>query len=268
MYDVIYTRGAVFSALFCAWISLGAYAPVGLADNCPPPRINESAEVRHVHDGDTLRLVDGRKIRLIGIDTPELAREQGGRQRPAQPYADEARSAMIRLLRSADNRVGIGYGIQRQDRYQRTLAHLYLPNGDSVQSALLSQGLATAFTTPPNDSRSPCYRQAESIARTRRLGIWSLPRYQPRTLYQLDQNDRGFRLVEGRVSDVHFGRKAAWIYLGKTLRLRIHNKDLGNFNIHSLRQLPGKTLQVRGWLHPNKDHFFMALRHTDALIIK
>ncbi len=234
------------------------------AQTCAPDRIFETARVRHIHDGDTVRLEDGRKLRLIGIDTPELGRDK----QPAQPYAREARQALVELLRQSNRQVGLSYGRQRHDHYRRTLAHLYLPDGRSLQAELLRQGYATAFTTPPNDRRSHCYRQAEEAARENRLGIWSLSQYQPKTLDQLNDKDRGFRRVNAQVSKVNFGNKAVWIHLGKKLRLRINNRDLPNFDMYGLRTLNGKTIEVRGWLHPGKDHFFMALRHSDALIVK
>jgi len=223
--------------------------------------------VRHVHDGDTLWLNDGRKLRLIGIDTPELARDQ----RPADAYAEQAREALRQLVRSSDYRISLSYGPQREDRYNRTLAHLYLLDGTSVQGHLLRQGLATAFTTPPNDTRSACYREAETQAMKKNRGIWSLPRYQSKTLQQLSSHDRGFHRIRGRVTRVYFGKKAVWIHLGrdrgKSLRLRINHRDLANFDRRSLQTLQGKSIAVRGWLHPRKDHIFMALRHRDALII-
>jgi len=281
-HQLIDTKGAVYSALFHARRLLGWHGLSGLcaftlasvsvaapaiesepAHDCPPRQISETARVSHVHDGDTLRLTDGRKIRLIGIDTPELARQQ----RPAQPYAREARAALVKFLQQSDNRIGLSYGRERHDRYQRTLAHLYLPDGRSLQALLLTNGYATAFTTPPNDSQSPCYRQAEAVAREQQRGIWSLPRYRVKTLYQLDQQDDGFSRIQGVVSELHVGKKALWIHLGKTLQLRIDNRDLANFDAYSLQQLRGKTIRVRGWLHRRKNHYFMALRHRDALSI-
>lgn len=276
---MIDVKGAVFSALFHARALLAGIYLIGpgliwpaiaVADSqtghdCPPPQISETARVRHVHDGDTLRLDDGRKIRLIGIDTPELASDRPAKRHPAQPYARQARDALVRLLKQSDNRIGLSYGPQRQDRYQRTLAHLYLPDGRSLQAFLLSNGYATAFTTPPNDSRSPCYRKAEAQAREQQRGIWSLPAYRVKTLYQLEQGGEGFSRIEGQVADIQFSKKAVWIRMGNKLRLRIDHRDLAYFNRHQLQNLRGKTIRVRGWLHRNKDHFFMALRHSDAL---
>jgi endonuclease YncB( thermonuclease family) len=54
----------------------------------PPIAPLDTGEVRvgRVIDGDTLELSDGTKVRLIGVDTPELARAG----RPAEPFAHEA----------------------------------------------------------------------------------------------------------------------------------------------------------------------------------
>ena len=45
------------------------------AQNCPSSHYDESVTIKHVHDGDTVKLVDGRKIRLIGINAPEVAKD-------------------------------------------------------------------------------------------------------------------------------------------------------------------------------------------------
>jgi endonuclease YncB( thermonuclease family) len=251
---LIFSRALVYSALFYASLPVQA-------SNCKLDRIDTTAIVARVHDGDTLRLTDQRKVRLIGINTPELARDQ----QAEQAFARQARQALIQLLRSSNNRISMRYGQQRTDKYQRTLAHLYLPDGRNIQQLLISQGLATAFTTPPNNQLSHCYRQAEQAAIKQALGIWSLPEYQVKQLHQLDASDKGFRRVEGKVSQVRHSSKASWIQLGNQLRLRIKKADRINFSPGQLDQLKGKTIRVRGWLHPNKQHYFMNLRHPDAI---
>lgn len=257
--QAIYVKGAVISALFCACMnSVEAEQP-----DCPATTATlESAQVRHVHDGDTLWLRDGRKIRLIGIDTPELGRDQ----RPDQPFAPEARDALRKLLQDNGSRVRLGYGPQQRDRYQRTLAHLYLNDGRSVQAYLLTQGLATALTVPPNDTRSACYRQREADALAGRRGIWSLPAYQLLSVDQLGAHHAGFTRITGRVSEVHFSDKGAYLKLNR-LTVKINHNDLQYFDAQTLRQLPGRNIELRGWLHPRKHHWFMSLRHPDALII-
>ena len=253
------------SVLFCAWTLPGFYTAPVLA-SCPPSHINETARVQRVHDGDTVRLSDGRKVRLIGINTPELARDNT----PAQPYAIKARDALDKLLKRHDYQVSLSYGVDRKDKYRRTLAHLYLPDNENVQAFLLQNGYATAFTTPPNDRMADCYRQAESRAINKRRGIWALPDYQVLLPEQLGKKARGFRRIEGRVGEVRQSKKALWIYLPLNtrpghLKVRIARKDLYNFNLHDLQQLVGKNIRLRGWLHPDKTGFFMNLRHPSSL---
>lgn len=59
-------------------------------------------QVRQVVDGDTLRLVDGRSVRLIGINTPEVGRKG----RSSEPYAEAARRRLQALVNASDGRVG------------------------------------------------------------------------------------------------------------------------------------------------------------------
>lgn len=251
--------GALFCHFFCLWLPLQAHAD----KLCPPASIDETVVARSASDGDTLRLADGRKIRLIGINTPELARDG----QPAQPLANDAKTALNRLLAQSGNRIGLQYGSERFDTYQRLLAHVYLADGRSIQAALLEQGMATAFTTPPNDSGSDCYQSAEQLAMQQRRGVWALADYQPKTLNQLGRNDEGFRRIQGRVSRINRSTGASWIMLGEKLKIRIAANDLMYFNQSWLQNLTGKHVEVRGWVHPDKQGFFMQLRHPDAVKI-
>ena len=58
--------------------------------------------VAKVVDGDTLRLVDGRSVRLIGINTPELGRDG----RKAEPFAVAAQRRLRALVEASNGRVG------------------------------------------------------------------------------------------------------------------------------------------------------------------
>jgi endonuclease YncB( thermonuclease family) len=85
--------------LLCAIPSLAA--PL-----CPADHIDEQVRVASMPDGDTLRLSDGRRVRLIGINTPEVAHDG----RPAEPLAEEAHALLQRLVREADGRLGLRLG--------------------------------------------------------------------------------------------------------------------------------------------------------------
>ena len=120
---------------------------------CAPDRIDERARVSHVHDGDTLQLSDGRKVRLIGINTPELARDPV----PEERFAVAARNALRQLLADGDFQVGIRYGRERFDRYSRVLAHVFTSAGGNVQALLLQRGLGAPTVFPPNLWQHECY---------------------------------------------------------------------------------------------------------------
>jgi len=248
-------------ALFTGAFFIGFFSAASVAGSayCPGNQISETATVRYVHDGDTIKLSNNTKVRLLGIDTPELARKG----KTAQPFSLQAKYALHKLIRQNQQQVGLADGIEKFDKYQRRLAHLYLSNGDSIQAHLLRQGLATAFTTPPNIRLSHCYQQAERFARKQELGIWSLPQYRIKSLSRLNKKDKGFRRIRGRVSRAYASKKSFWIILGNKLRIQIRRKDLIYFNQQQLQQLAGKTIQIRGWLHPNKQGFYMKLRHPD-----
>lgn len=248
-----FKKALVLSAFF--------YSPVTTALDCPASHYDETAVVKSVHDGDTLKLIDGRKVRLIGINTPELARNN----QAAQPYARQARQALLQLVNQSDLQIRLVYGAQREDRYQRTLAHLYLPDGQNIQAALIRQGMATAFTTPPNDRQSRCYRQLESKAIDNKKGIWSLTDYQLYQIHELGQNSKGFHRIQGSVTKAYQSPGGFWLILDNRLRVHIKQQDLTYFDISFLQQLTGKMITVRGWLHPKKKSYFMNLRHPDAL---
>src|SRR3989304_3808831 len=79
-------------------VSIGAVLMALPADaaSCAPDRIDEYAKVKQVFDGDTIQLTDGRKLRLVGINSPELGKED----RPPEPYADQAHRAPSSVLQT------------------------------------------------------------------------------------------------------------------------------------------------------------------------
>ena len=70
---------------------------------CPAPRAVTPAQVERVVDGDTLRLKDGRSVRMIGLNAPET----GKKGQSAEPYADAARKRLQALVARSDGRVGV-----------------------------------------------------------------------------------------------------------------------------------------------------------------
>lgn len=228
-----------------------------------------------MHDGDTVHLQDGRKVRLIGINAPELARDKV----PEQAFAREARASLDAAIASSANRVGLVYGADRHDRYKRTLAHLFTTDGENVQAQLLQQGLASAIAHPPNLAYTECYRRQEQAARCAGAGIWSKPGAFMVEAGRLDASSSGFRLVSGRVERTRATDSGLRIFM-ENLVLGIHQHDLEAFDQAMLSALAGKQVTVRGWLHPaggknRKKEFrdkrgvtyYMRIRHPSAIEI-
>ena len=131
------------------------------------PDGEDGAVTGHV-DGDTLR-VDGRKVRLIGIDAPETRHPRLG----AQCYGQQASARLASLLPLA-TRVRLVYDADHLDRYGRTLAYLYrVPDALFVNAELVRGGHATILTVPPNVARTGLLIDLQREARDARRGLWS-----------------------------------------------------------------------------------------------
>ena len=125
------------------------------------------AQVLKVSDGDTVRLQTARgvlRVRLDSIDAPEK-KQVGGPQ---------SRDALRRILPVGQKVRLLELG---EDRYQRTLGQLYLPDGTNVNALQVSSGQAWVFTRYCRDQTywMPLQRQARQNHR----GLWASEVAQP-----------------------------------------------------------------------------------------
>lgn len=172
---------------------------------CPLPGSPQQVAVRQVVDGDTLRLVDGRSVRLIGINAPEIGRNG----RTSEPYAEAARQRLQALVKASDGRVGLEPGVESKDKYGRTLAHIYGRNGDNIEAQLLSEGLGYRVAVAPNVRLSACQQLAEQAARKAGSGLW---RRSP-VVRAGDVRQSGFAVIAGRIEGVERNRGGVWLNL-------------------------------------------------------
>lgn len=124
--------------------------------------------VHRVLDGDTFETTDGERIRLLGIDAPEVAHHG----QPGEKHGREARAALLQLIDGQP--VRLQSGAEHQDRYGRTLAWVYDRNQRLINQHLLQHGhakLLDRYGLPPN--LEPQLRQAEASARIQRRGLWA-----------------------------------------------------------------------------------------------
>ncbi len=232
-------RGIFFAAIFCVALQGGSLALAA----CPPQGSLSAARVAAVTDGDTLRLDDGRRLRLLGINAPELARDG----RPPQPLAEAAQRRAAALLGKHRQLYLHSHGV---DRYGRLLAEVYLrPDGGHLGEALLAEGLAWHIVVPPQSRGDDCLQAAEAEARRRRLGLWALP---PLAAERASAADQGFALLRGVVESVSHSRNAVWVDLRGQVVLRIDHRDLPNFTEQDWSQWPGRRIEVRGWLRSRR----------------
>jgi micrococcal nuclease len=163
---VMKTRSKILLALVGVILSFSVACP---GETCAGEKgINADAvAVRIVNDGDTVSaVVNGRfeKIRLIGIDAPEIGQE---------PWGEIAKKHLKEMIVSSSGKVTIEYDIERRDRYGRLLAYLLTKDGRMVNREMLREGYAVIFTFPPNMKYTAEFTAAERYARERKIGIWS-----------------------------------------------------------------------------------------------
>lgn len=201
---------------------------------------DEQARVRVVTDGDSLTLEDGRDIRLLGINAPEL----GHHERPVEPLGEAARQRLAELVEG--RLVQLRYGPERYDRYRRTLAHVHLPGVGSVEKALVQEGMAFAIVIPPNLDQADTLFAADAAARAAGRGIWGHPYYRPRAATDLGPADTGFRRVSGTVTGSGQGRKYLYLDLAPGFALMIPRAEAWRFE--DAKSWKGRTVIARGWV--------------------
>lgn len=220
------------------------------------PQSVRIAEVARVIDGDTLTLTSGETIRLAGINTPEMAYKS----RPGEPLAVEARDALQAQVSSGW--VSVETAPQAKDRYGRTLAYLFTPDGASIQAALLRAGLASAVVISPNDRYLEGFIWAEDAARRFDRGIWALPYYAPQPP---DRVRGGYQFVHGRLSRIEIGEKWFIFSLDQKFVILVRRTDWQAYFGYSPWALDQATIVARGWVSKKKSRATLVISHPFML---
>lgn len=127
-------------------------------------------------DGDTITVnIEGEKrnIRYLLIDTPEIDHKN---PENTEPFARKATERNDELLRSGQVTIEFDEG-DREDRYGRLLAYIYV-DGKSVQQTLLEEGYArVAFVFEPNTKYIDEFNLAAEKAKNAEIGVWERDGY-------------------------------------------------------------------------------------------
>jgi len=209
--------------------------------------------VSHVYDGDTFRTRSGEKVRLLGINTPEIARDAT----PGEPMAEEAR---IRLAERIEGKtVRLVFDRERQDSYGRLLAHVYLPDGTWINADLIGQGLAHTYTFAPNTMFCHELQALERDPRLKSAGIWSSERFGQLDARQVSKRHIGqFRVITGKVTATG---NHGWTFSMGKLAISIPRKYRQGFR-NPPAVNPGDTVTVHGTVRiSSKKRLYLAL-HT------
>jgi endonuclease YncB( thermonuclease family) len=156
----------------------GAVAIVQTWSATAPPRIvrSDPVLVRAVIDGDTIDVTTLGRVRLLGIDAPEVGR---GYDTPA-PFAREARDRLTSLV--LHRWVRLESDGPALDAYDRHLAYVLTDDGVFINAALVRDGLARVTARAPL-SRLTELQQAEREAQIFRRGMWGSTPAIPATGY-------------------------------------------------------------------------------------
>lgn len=124
--------------------------------------------VRRVVDADTLLLDGDERLRLIGVNGDEIGR----RQIDPNSVGWQQTEFVFELLK-ADPHVRLEYDKERTDKYDRTLAYVWLADGRMLNRVLLETGNAKVMRIYPNTRYAGEFREIEAEAKRKGLGRWA-----------------------------------------------------------------------------------------------
>jgi micrococcal nuclease len=217
--------------------------------------------ISRVTDGDTVVLSDGRRVRLIGINTLEL----NSALAQDKHWALAAKTELEKQIQT--KRVSLVPGIEEFDRHGRTLAHLRLADGSSAAETLISKGLGLSVSVGLNQRCAHQYEQTERLARHARLGIWQKPGNWLNSGKKLTGSERGFQLVTSTVVKIKELKNHTSLELQNGLRVTLNKQFFASPNNTSIqaKNLRGRRIEVRGWLGKKSGKQILTLSHPTNL---
>jgi len=128
--------------------------------------IKSTEKVVRIIDGDTFEIEGGIKVRLIGVDTPEMK----NKNKTIDCFAQEAKQKMEKLLNGRE--VVLEKDVSETDRYGRLLRYVYLGD-EMINDTLVRDGYAKIATFPPDVKFKDQFLASERLAREAKSGLWS-----------------------------------------------------------------------------------------------
>ena len=129
--------------------------------------VGSEALVSETIDGDTVRLSDGNKVRILGIDTPETKDPR----KPVQCFGKEASAKMKELVEGKKVILLVDASQGDKDKYGRLLRYVYSGNTD-IGAQMVKEGYAYAYTKYPV-AKMEEYKALENEAKENNRGLWA-----------------------------------------------------------------------------------------------
>ena len=129
--------------------------------------VGSEALISEVIDGDTVKLSDGNKVRILAIDTPETKDPR----KPVQCFGAEASKKMTELVNGKKVTLILDAAQGDKDKYGRLLRYIYIGSTD-IGRELVQEGYAFAYLKYPT-SKTDEYKSLENQARESKRGLWA-----------------------------------------------------------------------------------------------
>lgn len=134
--------------------------------NLPKVEIKkEKVKVSRVIDGDTIELSDKRKVRYIGVNSPEATDTRAN----VKCLAQKAKEANQKLVEGKE--IELEKDLSETDKYGRLLRYVWIDN-EMVNKELVEEGWAEIDTYPPDLKYQEMFLNLEKEAKVNKLGIW------------------------------------------------------------------------------------------------
>jgi endonuclease YncB( thermonuclease family) len=207
------------------------------------------ARVTKIIDGDTVAVEDGRKIRLLGIDTPEKGFKdaKGVYHDDPAPYAEQATQRLKGIAEG--QQCSFSFDKEKFDRYGRTLSYMVC-RGLEVNRTMIAEGFASVMIYPPNDSRKDELLSAQREAQAAGRGIWA-GGIVPADTAAKHMNE--LRVIRGRVERVGLQKSMIYLNFGKDYKtdftVGIRRRDwplFASVGMVDARAFEGKEISVTG----------------------
>ena len=136
-----------------------------------PQGVEGPFTVTKVVDGDTIWVDNGgrMKIRMIGLDTPEVVDPR----KPVQCFALEASEQAKTILGGHSVYLETDPSQDTVDRYGRTLAYVWTESGRLFNLDMIADGYAFEYTYDLPYRYQQDFKAAEYDARAGERGLWS-----------------------------------------------------------------------------------------------